>query len=120
MALWTRNTLVPFTPETAPEMTFYYRPLRGDHQDRYRSYFSEKGSLLDLCIEAFCDFICYYEVAGQMKVWPEDEGLQDEILETLSDHTLMEVGTLLLGWSREVNEAPMEFLHRIILDIKEL
>lgn len=123
MPVWSQKTLVAFTPTTTPMVTFYYLPLQGDLQDIYRAQYSEIGSLLDLALEALCDRVVGFSVTnldGTHKYfqWPSTIEDQDLVLDRMPDEAVLEAGTRMLGWVKDLEEPPLAFYERVIEDIQ--
>jgi hypothetical protein len=119
--MYARKPLFPYNDEDFG-VCFYYTPASEIEQDFYRESYPEFDSPYIFLEEIFHEYVelCEIEVRGEKQyiVWPEDEFERSEYLQQIDKGHVIEVGAAILGWLRDEDEDPDDFIDRIFSDIQ--
>lgn len=116
------KTLLPYRPESSRNVTFYYRALTGAQQDLYRD---KCGSFADpfafvryLFQSHVVFFVLHTGLATETAyTWPTDLEAQEDFMQDLAGDTIVEVGSVILGWVRGKDEEEEDYFIRVLTDL---
>lgn len=122
MSGWTQRTLFEVSPSNEEDLAFYYLPLSREKQDLFRAEAIQSGSAIDFTTAVFCARTLLFRVSTEKRgekyfTWPEDLEAQQIILNQIPSDTILEIGSVIMGYHKEPEEDGIKFRARVLQDL---
>lgn len=122
--MWTQEALFRYRSPSHPDFTFYYMPLPGYQQKKYRRGYHKFSNTRDFMADLLRKRLVVMSERSENMVyryaWPEEEDVQDHLLKRLPRELVIEAGAVVLGWMRATDEGAEVFMDRVVGDLKEV
>lgn len=124
MSGWIQRTLFEVSPSNEKGLSFYYLPLSGEQQDTFRAKAIESGSAQEFTTAVFCARTLIFKVTTDAKgeqyfTWPDEIEDQHVILSQIPPQTILEVGSIIMGYQKRPEEDASVFRARVLHDLGE-
>jgi len=123
MSGWIQRTLFEVSPSSEKGLSFYYLPLSREQQEVFREKAIESGSALEFATAVFCARTLLFKVTTEKKgeqyfTWPEHIDDQQIILAQIPTDTILEVGSVIMGYLKNPDEDAPAFRARVLEDLQ--